>query len=182
MGHLRIIGGAWRGRRLAVPEGGGTRPLPDRVRQSLFDWLGQDLSGLAIADAYAGSGSFGIECASRGAAIVHLIEQDPRALAALRANLARLGHPPALALHAASVEAALPALAGLDLVFLDPPFAAALEAVARALALAAAALAPHGAVLVRGERGRELPLPPALAERERRAYGRSWVAWCALRT
>lgn len=178
MAGLRIIGGAWGGRRLDAPPGLATRPLTDRIKQSLFDRLGQHLDGWRVADACAGSGAFGIECASRGAAEVHLCEPAAAACAAIRRNLARLGDPPGLRLHPCGFAQVLPTLAGLDLVFCDPPFpwfAERRDRLGELLALAGAAVSATGIVLVRGEAGADLPAH-GLVERERRAYGRSWVA------
>ena len=101
----------------------------------------------------------------------------------LRANAAKLGHPPALAVHALPFQAALPRLQGVDLVFADPPFAwyrTDPGVIAELLGLAARCLAPGGRVVIRGERGVDLPaLPGGLVERERRVYGRSWLALLA---
>lgn len=179
-GTLRVIGGAFRGRRLIAPPGLATRPLPDRVKQSLFDWLGQRMDGLVVVDCCAGSGSFGCEAVSRGAREVHCIEPSPHAQPALRANAAALGGPAVLVLHRQPFRVVLPRLHGVDLIFADPPFAwyaaerALLEELLR---LAAGALAPGGWLAIRGERGVTLPPAPAeLLERDRRAYGRSWIA------
>lgn len=181
MAGLRIIGGDWRGRRLHAPPGLDTRPLTDRIKQSLFDWLGQRLDGWRTVDACAGSGAFGIECVSRGATEAHLIEPGRHALPVIRANLAQLRDPPAVHVHACGFEDVLHALHGMDLVFCDPPFpwfAGERDRLGELLRLAGAALADDGIVLVRGERGEELP-EHALVERERREYGRSWVALLA---
>jgi len=122
-GFVRIIGGAWKRSKLPVPPRPGLRPTPDRVRETLFNWLGQDLSGLRCLDAFAGSGALGFEAASRGAARVLLCELDPALVAGLRANAERL--------QADHIEVrrgdALAALKGAprsawDVVFLDPPF------------------------------------------------------------
>ncbi len=123
-GRVRIIGGAWRSRLLSFPSRQDLRPTPDRVRETLFNWLGQDLTGKSCLDLFAGSGALGFEAASRGARRVVMVESDAvtwRALAASRDSLA-----------AASVELkkgdALEFLrsdAGIyDVVFLDPPFKA----------------------------------------------------------
>jgi len=178
---LRIISGVWGGRRLQAPPGQDTRPLTDRIKQSLFDWLGQSMDGWRVADACAGSGAFGIECASRGAAEVHLCEPGRHAIPTIEANLRLLGDPPALRLHRRGCERVLAELSGLDLVFCDPPFpwfSEEPELLGRMLTLAGAAVASDGLVLIRGERGHELPAH-GLFERERRAYGRSWVALLA---
>jgi 16S rRNA (guanine966-N2)-methyltransferase len=177
---LRIIAGAFKGRRLAAPPGLATRPLPDRVKQALFDWLGQRLDGLSVADCCAGSGAFTFEALSRGASRVEAIEPGAHAVPVLKANAARLGNPAGLVVHTRHFEEVLPRLRNLDLVFADPPFAWYADGarpIAALLRLAAAALAPGGRLVVRGERGADLPaLPEGLAEVERRLYGRSWLA------
>src|SRR6476659_5188320 len=88
--EVRIIGGRFKRSKLPVLDKPGLRPTPDRVRETLFNWLGQDLSGWRCLDAFAGSGALGLEAASRGAAQVTLVEQDPQLVAQLRAVLARL--------------------------------------------------------------------------------------------
>jgi len=92
-GALRIVGGKFRSRRLRVPARPGLRPTPDRVRETLFNWLGQDLAGLACLDLFAGSGALGFEAASRGAARVVLVEKDRAVLAELERSRAALGAP-----------------------------------------------------------------------------------------
>ncbi|HRN74840.1 16S rRNA (guanine(966)-N(2))-methyltransferase RsmD [Ottowia sp.] len=143
-GEVRIIGGQWRRTRLPVADRPGLRPTPDRVRETLFNWLGQDLGGWRCVDAFAGTGALGLEAASRGAADVLLVEQDAGLATGLRALKHRL--------QAGSVQvqrgdgvAALRALApgSVDLVLLDPPFEAA-ELVAPALAAAARAVRAGG--------------------------------------
>ena len=179
MSGLRIIGGTYKGRRLAAPRGLATRPLPDRVKQSLFDWLGQRLDGLHVVDCCAGSGAFAFEALSRGARQVDAIEPGAHAVPILRANAAKLGNPPELVIHAAPFRSVLPRLHDVDLVFADPPFPWYREGdeIAALLRLGADALAPGGRLVIRGERGTDLPAPPpGLIERERRTYGRSWLA------
>ena len=177
---LRIIAGAFKGHRLAAPAGLATRPLPDRVKQALFDWLGQRLDGLSVVDCCAGSGAFAFEALSRGARRVDAIEPGAHALPVLRANAAKLGNPTSLVIHAAPFETALPRLRDVDLIFADPPFAWYAGdggPIAEILRLGADALAPDGRLVLRGERGADRPeVPPALHEVERRAYGRSWLA------
>src|SRR5213594_3884276 len=104
MTGLRIIGGAFKGRRLLAPPGLETRPLPDRVKQALFDWLGQRLDGLHVVDCCAGSGAFAFEALSRGARRVEAIEPGRHALPALRANALTVGNPPGLTIHALPFE------------------------------------------------------------------------------
>ena len=177
---LRIIAGAFKGRRLAAPPGLATRPLPDRVKQALFDWLGQRLDGLTVVDCCAGSGAFTFEALSRGASRVEAIEPGAHALPVLRANAAKLGSPAELVLHSRRFEDALPRLRDADLIFADPPFAwyeDGAKPIAKLLRLAAAALAHEGRLVIRGERGADLPaLPEGLVEAGRRIYGRSWLA------
>ncbi|WP_417069346.1 16S rRNA (guanine(966)-N(2))-methyltransferase RsmD [Niveibacterium terrae] len=122
MNQLRIVGGQWRSRRLTFTEAPGLRPTPDRVRETLFNWLGQDLQGWNCLDLFAGSGALGFEAASRGAARVTLLEQNPQVFAALRQNAELLG---GTALHCVRGDA-LRFLAKcgerFDLILLDPPF------------------------------------------------------------
>jgi len=87
---VRIIGGQWKRTRLKVPDRPGLRPTPDRVRETLFNWLGQDLTGWHCLDAFAGTGALGLEAASRGAAAVLLVEQDAALAAALQQHQQRL--------------------------------------------------------------------------------------------
>jgi 16S rRNA (guanine966-N2)-methyltransferase len=119
---VRIVGGTFRGRHLAVPGGAELRPTPDRVRETLFNWLGQRLDGAQCLDLFAGSGALGFEAASRGAARVVLVERDRRALDALRRAREALGAD-AAEVVAGDADAYL---AGggerFDVVFLDPPF------------------------------------------------------------
>jgi 16S rRNA (guanine(966)-N(2))-methyltransferase RsmD len=177
---LRIIGGTFRGRRLVVPRGLETRPLPDRVKQALFDWLGQRLDGLFVVDCCAGSGAFAFEALSRGARRVEAIEPGHHALPVLRANAAKLGNPPGLTLHALPFQAVLPRLQDVDLLFADPPFAWYADdqdLIVELLRLGVRSLAPAGWLVIRGERGVDLPAMPAgLVERDRRPHGRSWLA------
>ena len=121
--EVRIIGGQWKRTKLPVADRPGLRPTPDRVRETVFNWLGQDLSGWRCVDAFAGSGALGFEAASRGAADVVLLERDPALAAQLRATQQRLG---ATTVTVERVDAlAWLARCGpesFDLVFVDPPF------------------------------------------------------------
>jgi 16S rRNA (guanine966-N2)-methyltransferase len=121
-GKIRIIAGRWRGRRIAVPDRPGLRPTPDRVRETLFNWLGQSLEGLACLDLFAGSGALGFEAASRGAARVVMVEHDRAAFQALQRSqeLLRAG-PVELVLDDAAAFLKRSS-ADFDVVFLDPPF------------------------------------------------------------
>ena len=119
---MRIIAGHWRSRVLEVPARPNLRPTPDRVRETLFNWLGQRLDGRACLDLYAGSGALGFEAASRGAARVVMVESDRAVLAALRRSRDSLAAD-AVEIVAGDASAYL-ARGGerFDVVFLDPPF------------------------------------------------------------
>ena len=133
VGAVRVIGGRWRGRKLDVIDSPGLRPTPDRLRETLFNWLAPILPGARCLDLFAGSGALGIEAASRGAASVTLVERDSRVARHLRENLARLINPGedtdcrvevlqadwANVLKGSSSDGAGP----WDIVFVDPPFA-----------------------------------------------------------
>ena len=141
--QVRIIGGQWKRTRLPVADKPGLRPTPDRVRETLFNWLGQDLDGWRCIDAFAGTGALGFEAASRGAAQVLLVEQDPQLVDQLRSVQARLSAD-AVRVERGNGLTALQRAAGSgqDLVFLDPPFDAGLFD--KALAAAVPALAGQG--------------------------------------
>ena len=119
---MRVIGGKYRSRLIRVPSRPGLRPTPDRVRETLFNWLGQDLTGLACLDLFAGSGALGFEAASRGAARVVMGERDRAALAVLERSRAALGAAQVV-IVGGDAEAFLARERGrFDVVFLDPPF------------------------------------------------------------
>ena len=138
-GRVRIIGGEHRGRRIAVADRPGLRPTPDRVRETLFNWLGQRLDGLACLDLFAGSGALGFEAASRGAARVVMVEKDRTALVALE-KIRDVLKSASVEIHFGDAfEYLARGDARFDVVFLDPPFrqnalGAALEAVAARVA------------------------------------------------
>jgi len=159
-GRIRIIGGSLRNSRLEVPELPGLRPTPERVRETLFNWLAPVIDGARCLDLCAGTGALGIEALSRGAAGVQFVERDARAAQALRANLARLK---ASAGQVAVLDAGLylqGAAQPYDLVFLDPPFALELwPALARQLEQGGW-LAARGWVYVESPRGDAPVLPP----------------------
>lgn len=143
--EVRIIGGQWKRTKLPVPDKPALRPTPDRVRETLFNWLGQDLTGWRCVDAFAGTGALGLEAASRGAADVLLVEQDAELVGLLRAVQARLGAS-AVKVERANGLSVLARLApgSIDLVFLDPPFDA--DLFDKALAAAAPVLNAQGLV------------------------------------
>jgi len=141
--EVRLIGGQWKRSKLPVLDKPGLRPTPDRVRETLFNWLGQDLSGWRCLDAFAGSGALGFEAASRGAAEVLLLERDAELVRQLQASQQRLK---ATGLQVQCTDAVAWMLrcapARFELVLLDPPFDAGLQPAA--LAAAAPLLALGG--------------------------------------
>ncbi|WP_224081325.1 16S rRNA (guanine(966)-N(2))-methyltransferase RsmD [Cupriavidus laharis] len=162
--QVRIIGGRWKRTMLPVPEAQGLRPTPDRVRETLFNWLGQDLSGLTCLDLFAGSGALGFEAASRGAEAVTLVEFNPRVAKQLRDNQYRLdaAHMRVVQGDAFAVAAQMPD-ASFDVIFLDPPFAE--DWLRPALEHAARLLRRGGAVYVETDRsltGADAPVPASL--------------------
>lgn len=123
-GRLRIVGGRWRSRRIAFPSEEGVRPTPDRVRETLFNWLGTRVVGAECLDLFAGSGALGLEAASRGASHVTLIDHHPRVASALRESVQTLGADN-VEVHRGNALAWLEcAREAYDVVFLDPPYAA----------------------------------------------------------
>lgn len=122
MTRVRIVGGQWRSRLLPVAKVPGLRPTPDRVRETLFNWLGQDLSGLRCLDLFAGTGILGLEAASRGAAQVTMVERNPIAHAALREAIKTLQAARVELIRGDAVEFARKRSRRYDLVFLDPPY------------------------------------------------------------
>ena len=124
---VRIIGGNWRSRLLTVIDLPGLRPTTDRIRETLFNWLGQDLTGLSCLDLFAGTGALGFEAASRGASIVVLLEKDKKVHANLKSNFALLQSSPGVGvvelLHRDSLEfLKQQADDSSDIIFVDPPF------------------------------------------------------------
>ena len=130
---LRIIGGSWRGRRLRFPAGALIRPTPDRVRETLFNWLGARVTGARCLDLFAGSGALGLEALSRGAAHVTFVEHDTVAARELQATLAAWGASDAQVERGDALAFLARRARPFDIVFLDPPFAAGLLAEAAAV-------------------------------------------------
>jgi 16S rRNA (guanine966-N2)-methyltransferase len=154
-GAVRIIGGLWRRSKLPVADKPGLRPTPDRVRETLFNWLGQDLAGWRVLDAFAGSGALGFEAASRGSAEVVLIERDAALARSLRESAQRLG---AAALRVEVADAIGWMSRGprqaFDLALIDPPFDSGLHGAA--IEAATPLLKPGGWLYVEAPQ----PLPP----------------------
>jgi 16S rRNA (guanine(966)-N(2))-methyltransferase RsmD len=159
--EVRLIGGQWKRSKLPVADAPGLRPTPDRVRETLFNWLGHDLSGWRCLDAFAGSGALGFEAASRGADEVLLLERDRRLATSLNESKLRLK---AERLRIETVDAlswmARCPIDAFELIFIDPPFDAPL--VEPALALAQRLVVPQGFIYV--EAGQALQPEPLVAQ------------------
>ena len=142
---VRIIGGMWKRTRLNVPDLPGLRPTPDRVRETLFNWLGQDLGGWRCVDAFAGTGALGLEAASRGASEVVLVEGAPTLVEQLNETKSRLRADMVRVVRGDGVAWLRQQAAGtLDLILLDPPFDSQLFK--PALDAAARVVAAHGLI------------------------------------
>jgi len=153
--RVRIIGGEWRSRIITFPPKADLRPTPDRVRETLFNWLGQTLDGKICLDLFAGSGALGFESASRGAKRVVMVEHDSRAFRALQANAAALGAGAVELRRTDALEFLRADYTVYDIVFLDPPFRA--PYLPRLLAALGARLAGGALVHI------EAPCAPALS-------------------
>lgn len=161
---MRIIGGQWKRTRLPVADREGLRPTLDRVRETLFNWLGQDLTGWRCLDAFAGTGALGFEAASRGAQHVTMLERDPALVRQLQATAQRLS---ASMVHIERADAMLwmdraagQSLPAFDLVFLDPPFGA--DQFEPAVQRAAHLVGDGGFVYVESDRSLDTPALQAL--------------------
>lgn len=125
MGDLRIIAGAWRGRRLVAPSGDATRPTANRARETVFSMLASrtgGFTGLSVADLFAGSGALALEALSRGARDALLVESSPTAIAAIRSNITACGAGGQCIVRHASVESTPEPTAPFDVIFIDPPY------------------------------------------------------------
>ena len=161
-GEIRIIGGQWKRTRLPVAQRPGLRPTPDRVRETLFNWLGQDLAGWRCLAAFAGTGALGLEAASRGAEAVLLVESDAALAAQLETLRQRLQAEAVRVQRGDGLSVLQQAVPGsLDLVLIDPPFDG--DLFVKALHAAARAVGPEGYVY--------LEAPRAWADEELAAAG-----------
>ena len=153
--RVRIIGGAWRSRILRFPAARELRPTPDRVRETLFNWLGQRLDGLSCLDLFAGSGALGFEALSRGAARVVMVERDRTVAASLKENAKMLAAGHAEVVMADALRYLETSAERFDVAFLDPPYASDLAA--RALQVLPARLNEGARVYVESA----VPIPAA---------------------
>ncbi|MCX7626933.1 MAG: 16S rRNA (guanine(966)-N(2))-methyltransferase RsmD [Methylophilaceae bacterium] len=150
MNRVRISAGQWRGRWLQFPDVPGLRPTPDRVRQTLFNWLGQQLHGISCLDLFAGSGALGFEALSRHADEAVLVERHPAVHRALQENAALLGADRATIMRADAFRFLAENRRKFDVIFLDPPFDE--EWIERLLPILPPHLAPEGRVYVEAAR------------------------------
>jgi 16S rRNA (guanine966-N2)-methyltransferase len=156
-GTLRIVGGEWRGRRILIPEGTAVRPTPDRVRETLFNWLRDMLEGARCIDLFAGTGALGFEALSRGAAEAWLVEQDAKLATRLQETAGALGAGPKIVRRDVLAFLREPPPHLFDVAFLDPPYALAVEPY---LELLKPWLAPGALVYVERPRADGLPAIP----------------------
>ena len=165
---IRVVSGEFGGRKLVVPDGLATRPTTDKVRQAVFNSLDSAglIDGAAIADLFAGSGALGIEALSRGAETCVFVERDRAALQALRANIAALGLEKRATVVTSDVPAWVPALRGIDLALIDPPYEYdGWDHLLEVLQV------PY----VVAEAGHEVDPPTGWEALRSRRYGRTWV-------
>lgn len=173
---MRIIAGEWRGRKLVAPDGAATRPTADRVRETLFSMLASRIGSFAdlrVADLYAGSGALGLEALSRGAAFACFVDQDPKAAAAIRANVQSLGAGERAAVLARPADK-LPSGTPFDLIFADPPYRPGSGSDALREILASGWAAPGAWLAVETERG-DAPDPSGCAVEAERDVGRARI-------
>jgi 16S rRNA (guanine(966)-N(2))-methyltransferase RsmD len=159
---VRVIAGAFKGRRLKAPGWKGIRPTSDTLRETLFNILAPRIEGAQVLDGYAGTGACGIEALSRGARQVTFVERDRRAVALIAANLALCGIKEGYTIEGgdvASVLRRLPAEIEFDLVLLDPPYDADPNTVTRTLAAAAGRMAADALLVLERPRRRDPAIP-----------------------
>jgi len=158
-GEVRIIGGAWRSRRLVFPASADLRPTPDRVRETVFNWLAPYLPGAVCLDLFAGSGAFGFEALSRAAARAVLVEKRLEVVAALRLNREQLKAEHAEIVHADAAEYLRGPATAFDMVFLDPPYASGLLVPCMQLLETHGWLKPDALIYLEAPEGEAPPLP-----------------------
>jgi 16S rRNA (guanine966-N2)-methyltransferase len=148
-GKIRIIGGEWRRRSISFPDLADLRPTPDRVRETVFNWLGQDLGNKACLDLFAGSGAMGFEAASRGAKHVVMVESKPTIVSALQGNVKKLKATQVELIRMDAVAFIMSNSRQFDVIFIDPPYRLGLTP--KLLTLLPPHLTKDGVVYVEGE-------------------------------
>jgi len=148
-GKIRIIGGEWRRRIISFPDREDLRPTPDRVRETVFNWLGQDLGGKVCLDLFAGSGAMGFEAASRGAKHVVMVESKPTIVSALQVNVKKLKAAQVKLIRMDAIAFIMSDSRQFDVIFIDPPYRLGLTP--KLLTLLPSHLAKDGLIYVEGE-------------------------------
>jgi 16S rRNA (guanine(966)-N(2))-methyltransferase RsmD len=175
---MRVIAGTARGRLLVAPRGGGTRPITDRVKETLFAILADRVVDARVLDLYAGSGAIGIEALSRGAARCVFVDRDRRAVGAIGENLARAGLADQASVHSRDVLRYLASSEGqFDLAFVDPPYDE--RAILAPLERLASRLAPGATVVVKHHWRTSIPEPLGLARWRERRFGETTLTFLA---
>ena len=176
---MRVIAGTARGRPLVAPRGTATRPIADRVKETLFAILGERVIDARVLDLYAGSGAIGIEALSRGAAHCDFVDLARPAVAAIRENLQRTGFEDAGSVHQADVmrHLAHPSANAYDLVFLDPPYEE--RAILPPLERLAGHLAPEATVVLKHHWRTPVLASPGLTEWRQRRFGETMLTFLA---
>lgn len=179
---MRVIGGTARGRRLLSPRGLGTRPTPDRVREALFNILGDTVCKALVLDLFAGSGALGIEALSRGASAAIFVDSAASAVDYIRRNLENLGFNEKSTVIKADSQAYLRKMAlasgSFDLIFADPPYTINTNFYESLLVMVRkqGILKPRGRLIIEHPaRGGEVEAPAGWAPVERRRYGETAV-------
>lgn len=167
----RVIAGSAKGRRLVTPDGMGTRPTTDRLKEALFGVIQFQVAGASFLDLFAGSGQIGIEALSRGAASLDLVEQDRRAMACIRQNLTSLGMKNRARTHLMSVEKALHQFAEegrqFDLIYMDPPYEKGYEPKIGEMVGSLGLLSPEGMLIIESSSATEVELGTLTKVREK---------------
>lgn len=181
---MRIVGGSLRGRRIAVPPGRPVRPTSDRAREAVFNILahgmGVGLDGARVLDLFAGTGAYGLEALSRGAASVVLIDNAAPSLEAIRRNVEGLevaDRARVVRADAARLTNGADIPGPFDLVFLDPPYDEGLEAAALATLASADLLDEHAVCVVETRSKREFEAPVGYATQDQRTYGQARISF-----
>ncbi|VAX14288.1 16S rRNA (guanine(966)-N(2))-methyltransferase [hydrothermal vent metagenome] len=179
--QLRIIGGDWRGRKLGFPDLPGLRPTPDRVRETLFNWLTPMIRHASCLDLFSGSGALGLEALSRGAAKVVLVDSQPPVIASLQQNIAVLQAGERVCLQQCDARQYLQSLTEcFDLIFLDPPYHQNLLQPCIDSLYQQKALKPQGYLYFEANRDEALPqLPAAWAVYRQKSAGQ--IVYCLVR-
>lgn len=183
-GWLRIIGGIWRGRKIAVPEATDVRPTNERAREAIFNrlmhaegLLGVRLKGAAVADLFAGTGALGLEALSRGAASATFVERDGAACKALKQTIQTLDIETKATVLQADATALASGYTAFDVIFMDPPYEANVIGLTLTALITRGWVRPGTVIVAESQTGTALELPPAFTLIDQRRYGRADVAF-----